>query len=133
VFGCDICQEVCPWNSPKIVQLTSNRDYRADRRDVEDRPEGSGDLSGTDAPSLVELMHMTREEWDTWTRGSAMRRAGHAGFKRNVAVAIGNWLASVDEPPESAAAVLRMALEDEEPLVREHAAWALGLTGSDGE
>jgi HEAT repeat protein len=41
-------------------------------------------------------------------------------------VAMGNWLASVDDPPEEAVAVLREALEDDEPLVREHAAWALG-------
>ncbi len=53
--------------------------------------------------------------WDVWSRGSAIRRA----------VAIGNWLASVDEPPEEAVAVLREALENEEALVRDHAAWAL--------
>jgi epoxyqueuosine reductase len=75
---------------------------------------------------LIDLMWLTREEWDLWTRGSAMRRAGYAGFRRNVAVAMGNWLASVDEPPEEAVAALRQALGDEEPLVQEHAAWALG-------
>ncbi len=69
-------------------------------------------------------MRMTPAEWDLWTRGSAMRRAGYAGFKRNVAIAIGNWLSSVDEPPDEAVAVLRGAPADEEPLVREHAAWA---------
>ncbi len=69
---------------------------------------------------------MTREDWDAFSRGSAIRRAGYAGFKRNVAVAMGNWLASVDEPPEEAVEVLREALEDPESLVREHVAWALG-------
>jgi epoxyqueuosine reductase len=69
---------------------------------------------------------MTREEWDVWTRGSAIRRAGYAGLRRNVAVAMGNWLGSVDEAPSEAVAVLRQALEDESELVREHAAWALG-------
>jgi len=68
---------------------------------------------------------MTREEWDAFSRGSAIRRAGYDGFRRNVAVAIGNWLASVDEPPAEAVAVLREALKDESELVREHAAWAL--------
>ena len=125
VYGCDICQEVCPWNSPKIVQLTKERDYRAEWREAEDRPEAPGDLPGTESPSLVDLMRMTREEWDAWTRGSAMRRAGYDGLRRNAAVALGNWLASVDEPPADAVAVLRDALEDEEPLVREHIAWAL--------
>jgi epoxyqueuosine reductase len=78
-----------------------------------------------ESPSLIELMRMTREEWDLWTRGSAIRRARYAGFKRNVAVAMGNWLTSVDDPPKEGVAVLRDALEDEEPLVREHAEWAL--------
>jgi epoxyqueuosine reductase len=69
---------------------------------------------------------MTRGQWDAWTRGSAIRRAGYAGFRRNVAVAMGNWLAAVAEPPAEAVAALGDALEDEEALVREHAAWALG-------
>lgn len=84
-----------------------------------------GSLPDTEAPSLVELMRMTGEEWDVWTRGSAIRRAGFAGFKRNVAVALGNWLVEVEDPPDEAVAVLRDALRDEEePLVRKHAAWA---------
>jgi hypothetical protein len=97
---------------------------------------------GRQSPSLVDLMRMTPDEWDLWTRGSAIRRAGDAGFKRNVAVAMGNWsaaevaegdwLAEVDEPPEAAVSVLRRALQDGEPLVREHATWALGRW-SDGD
>ncbi len=145
VFGCDICQEVCPWNGAKLVQATREQDYLP--RDPS--ASGGGAFAGsaafdtgtgrhphphthrgpsTASPSLVELMRMTREEWDVWTRGSAMRRAGYAGFKRNAAVAMANWLATVDEPPEAAVAVLREALEDPEPLVREHAAWALERT-----
>ncbi len=84
-------------------------------------------LPGTESPSLVELLRtaLDPEAWDAFTRGSAIRRAGRAGLARNVCVAMGNWLAEVDEPPEAAVAVLRDALEDGEPLVREHAAWAL--------
>lgn len=108
------------------MQITAERDYRPDWREAEGRPDVPDDLAGTESPSLVALMRMSRDEWDMWTRGSAMRRAGYAGFKRNVAVAMGNWLASVDEPPEEAVAVLREALKDPEPLVREHAGWALG-------
>ncbi len=106
------------------MQITKERDYRSDWRRAEYRPEVPSDLPGTESPSLVQLMRMTPAEWDLWTRGS-MRRAGYAGFKRNVAIAIGNWLSSVDEPPVEAVAVLRSALEDEEELVREHAEWAL--------
>jgi epoxyqueuosine reductase len=70
-------------------------------------------------------MRMSYEEWDVWTRGSAIRRAGYAGFRRNVAVAMGNWPAATDEPPAEAVEVLRDALVDEEPLVREYVEWAL--------
>lgn len=69
-------------------------------------------------------MTMTHEEWDEWTRGSAMRRAGYAGLKRNVAVALGNWAT------EEAVRVLVEALSDPDPLVRGHAAWGLGRVGS---
>lgn len=120
-----IKQERCPWNTEKFVEIAKERDYRADWREAENRPEVPSGLPGTESPSLIELMRMTREEWDRWTRGSAIRRAGYAGFKRNVAVALGNWLASVDEVPEDALAVLRDAIEHDEPLVGEHAAWAL--------
>ncbi|MGD2068876.1 MAG: tRNA epoxyqueuosine(34) reductase QueG [Gemmatimonadota bacterium] len=166
VFGCDICQEVCPWNE-RFAEEASEPGYAArgagelptgvealageravemgegvsaetrgdrggsvsgERRDdasAETSGVGNPAHPGTSAPSLVELIRMTREEWDAFSRGSAIRRAGYAGFKRNVAVAMGNWLASVDEPPEEAVTVLREALEDESELVREHAAWAL--------
>jgi epoxyqueuosine reductase len=78
----------------------------------------------TTLPSLIALMRMTYEEWDEWTRGSAMRRSGYVGFRRNVAVALGNWGSSEAVP------VLVQALADADPLVRGHAAWALGEIGS---
>jgi epoxyqueuosine reductase len=134
VFGCDICQEVCPWNE-RFAAEAGEPGYAA--RGPGELPVGVEALPGEDvsaethpgtrAPSLVDLMQMTREDWDAFTRGSAIRRAGYAGFRRNVAVATGNWLAGLDgEGPEEAVAVLREALEDESELVREHAAWALG-------
>jgi hypothetical protein len=67
---------------------------------------------------------MSYEEWDTWTRESAIRRAGYAGFRRDVAVGLGNWSAAevaggngpadLVEPPEGAEAVFGEALEDGE-------------------
>jgi epoxyqueuosine reductase QueG len=137
---------VCPWNAPKIVQATGEPDYLPRDPGLSGRPGRSGwepnagteshphphahEGPATDSPSLIELMRMTREEWDLWTRGSAIRRAGYAGFKRNVAVAIGNWIASVSEPAAvEAVAVLREALQDDSEVVREHAAWALEQAG----
>jgi epoxyqueuosine reductase len=73
------------------------------------------------------------DEWDVFSRGSAIRRAGYSGFRRNVAVAMGNWLWGIEgEPPEEAVVVLREALEGESELVREHAAWAIGRVRVDG-
>jgi epoxyqueuosine reductase len=69
-------------------------------------------------------MSMDEAGWEEFSRGSALRRPGRAGFLRNVAVALGNW-----GSPE-AVPVLAAALSDPEPLVRGHAAWALGEVGS---
>jgi hypothetical protein len=80
----------------------------------------------TDGPALVDLMRMSEDEWDAYTRGSAMRRAGYGGFMRNVAIALGNRLASCDAPDGEAVGVLLGALEDEAPMVAEAAAWGLG-------
>ena len=146
VYGCDICQEVCPWNE-RFAEESAEAGYAARGPGdlpvgVEPLPGDGGGVSaetsgrrhahpGTRAPSLVALMRMTREDWDAFSRGSAIRRAGYDGFRRNVAVAMGNWLAGLDEdPPGEAVAALREALEDGSELVRHHAAWALGLLES---
>lgn len=111
IFGCDICQEVCPWNGPKFVQLTREKDF-APSAHVTHR-------------ELIELMSMTEDEWDTFSQGSPIRRAKRSGFLRNVAVALGNAGRTESVP------VLIAALRDLEPLVRGHAAWALGQIGGD--
>jgi epoxyqueuosine reductase len=111
IFGCDICQEVCPWNR-KFAEPADEPGYRAG--------------PDTDGPILIDLMRLTDAEFAARFSGSPVKRAGRRGFLRNVAVALGNWLGSLDEPPEEAVAVLVAALDDPEPLVRGHAAWALG-------
>jgi epoxyqueuosine reductase len=122
-------QEVCPWNSEKFVTLTRERDFdgrerERQRKRIRERVGTGAELPGTSLPSLIALMRMTYGEWDEWTRGSAIRRTGYGGLKRNVAVALGNWGA------EEAVPVLVEALADAEPLVRGHAVWALGRIGS---
>ena len=80
---------------------------------------------------MVELLQIALDEgsWDAFSRGSAMRRVGRAGFARNVCVAIGNWAATSPSAAEIVAAAARPVLEqaaaDPSELVREHAAWAL--------
>ena len=70
-----------------------------------------------------ELLGMTQEEFSAALKGSPMKRAKLRGLKRNAAVVLGNVGTSEDTD------VLTRALDDTEPLVREHAAWALGRIG----
>ena len=133
-----ISQEVCPF-AQKFSRVPEEADY-APRPAWEaewDRDPGDPDdpdddglteavIPTTDGPALVDLMRMSVDEWDAYTRGSAMRRAGYAGLRRNVAIALGNWLAGIDAPDPEAVGELVAALSDEDPVVGEAAAWALG-------
>jgi epoxyqueuosine reductase len=107
IYGCDDCQDVCPWNR---FAVTSEEQAFLPRE-----PLASMDL--------VAMLRMSREEFLLATRGSAIRRARYGGFLRNVAVALGNTGDPRGVPP------LIEALAHEEPLVRGHAAWALGAIG----
>ncbi len=148
VFGCDICQACCPFVQ-KFSVAVPHGDYAAPPPGETDLgPErGAGGVSAetsraagragavippTDGPALVDLMRMSEDEWDAYTRGSAVRRAGYSGLRRNVAIALGNWLTSCDTPQPEAVALLRAALSDEDPVVVEAAAWALGRIGRRG-
>jgi epoxyqueuosine reductase len=71
-FGCDVCQEVCPFNTERASQP-----LRAPRTREQDF------LQAREWPSLVELAKISEEEWDEVTRGSAVRRAGWEGLRRN--------------------------------------------------
>jgi epoxyqueuosine reductase len=73
---------------------------------------------------LIELMGMDQAEFSRRFKGSPVKRAKRRGLLRNVATALGNW-----SSPE-AVPVLSAALQDEEPLIRGHAAWALGRIGT---
>jgi epoxyqueuosine reductase len=110
VFGCDICQDVCPWN--KFAKVAPEREFHA--------------REGNLTPALIGLLGMTREEFNLRFKDSPVKRAKHAGFLRNVAVALGN------SNDQAAIPALEKALEHEEPLVRAHAAWALGRLGAQG-
>ena len=107
VFGCDICQEVCPWN-------------RAKRSIIWPELEGAPD-SGS--PSLSELLELDDQTFRNRFRGTPLTRTKRRGLLRNAAVALGNLRDS------KAVTVLSRALSDNEPLVRGHAAWALGRIG----
>ena len=108
IFGCDICQEVCPWNSR--AKPTKERSFYPRKSNL--------------APRLLSLINITQEQFSKRFKGSPIKRARRRGFLRNVTVALGNW------KDLSAVSALKKALNDEEALVREHAAWALGQISS---
>jgi epoxyqueuosine reductase QueG len=104
-----LSQDVCPYNVKFARELPNDSPFAA--REA---------LAGRDASALArELLDMTQDEFSTAFRGSPMRRAKLRGLKRNAAVVLGNVGTTEDVP------VLQQALDDSEPLVREHAAWAL--------
>jgi len=113
VYGCDICQEVCPWNEKFALPLRENAF----------RPRSN--LEQKDARTLArDLLSMSDEEFRTAFKGSPMKRAKLRGLKRNAAVVLGNVGSSDDVQS------LVAALGDPEPLVREHVVWALARIAS---
>jgi epoxyqueuosine reductase len=104
VFGCDICQQVCPWNQRFAQQDCS------DRKDI-----------AFEQPFLIPELALTPQEFNRRFKGSPVKRAKRRGYLRNIAVVLGN------SGSASAIPQLKKTLnEDIEPLVRGHAAWALG-------
>ena len=104
IYGCDDCQLVCPWN--KFARAASHPDFKV--------------RHGLDAPRLVDLLAMTREQFEAQFEGSAIRRIGHEAFVRNVAVALGNGPAD-----EQAIKALEQRRNDSSALIAEHVNWAL--------
>lgn len=109
IYGCDVCQEVCPWNVRFARELPEGSPFEA--REV---------IAGRDAKALAgEILAMSQEEFTAAFRRSPMKRAKLRGLKRNAAVVLGNLGTRKDVP------ALQQALDDSEPLVREHVTWAL--------
>lgn len=107
IFGCDICQAVCPWNrrAPEATEFTF------------------WPRAGYAAPELIPLLSLSESEFRARFRGSPIMRAKRRGLLRNVVVALGN----LQDP--RALPALQAVLRDPDPLIRSHAAWALGRIG----
>ena len=108
VFGCDICQDVCPvnWKAAPALEPAFRK-----RHDF-------------DAPALLPLLELDDEAFRERFRGSPIKRTKRVGLQRNVCVALGN----IGDPV--AVPALARILETGEPLLREHAVWALGKIGT---
>ena len=106
VYGCDICQEVCPYNQPAATSADAPWQAR----------------EGLNLPKLVELWNRSDDDLRRLLKGSPMKRAKITGLRRNIAVAIGN------SGDAEARAALQQRRADQpsadDPMVREHIDWA---------
>lgn len=147
IFGCDICQEACPFNRlvrptlhpefrPRTVAAArgvGGRDAREPDLDAEAHPHtGAPSTSSTTWPDtsarplLLPLLNISEDQFRLRFHRSAVRRARRSGLRRNAAVALGN----LGDP--GAVPALAAALRDPgDPVVRGHAAWALGRIGGE--
>ncbi len=108
IFGCDDCQDVCPWN--RFAHESA-------------QAQAFAPLDGNESPDLIELFELDGKAFRSRFKGSPVLRAKHRGFIRNVAIALGNS----NNP--AAIPALTQRLDDAEELVRGHVAWALGELG----
>ena len=104
IFGCDICQDVCPWNKDAPESVESGFKPRTENY----------------AAELTDLMILDQTAFRKRFQKSPVKRTKRRGLLRNVAVSLGNWA------HEDAIPALSIGLHDIEPVVRSHSAWALG-------
>jgi epoxyqueuosine reductase len=111
VFGCDICQDVCPWNRKAPLAASAELQPRSELVN----------------PELEWLARLTPEEFRETFRGSPVKRAKLTGLLRNAAIAMGN------SGDKRFLELLRKLSEDEDPVVAEHACWATAKIVASGQ
>jgi len=130
VFGCDICQDVCPWNR----KVSATRESRFQPREI-NKPKAKNENQTADAteslfaPELEWLVSLSEVEFRKVFRGSAVKRTKWRGLVRNACIALGNAGAQsgADSNWRNQVKILleRLAGSDEKGIA-EAARWALG-------
>ena len=114
VFGCDICQEVCPWNI-RFAQDEGGQVFAP-------RP-------GHPEPDLITELTLSPEDFNRRFNGSPVKRARRRGYLRNITVVLANQAYRTPYRTEAVQALHKSLLYDQDAMVRGHAAWALGRIG----
>jgi epoxyqueuosine reductase len=105
VFGCDVCQLVCPWN--RFAEEISDPAFST--------------LTVQPTPDLLSELSLTVQTFNQKYQRSAIKRTKRGGYLRNIAVVLGNL-----HEPKAIPQLVQILHDESEPLVRAHAAWALG-------
>jgi len=109
IFGCDICQQVCPWNL-RFAQPTAEAAFQS--------------RAFLDEPTPQDFLQLSPESYRRELSKSPLKRAKRSGLLRNAAVAAGNAAERASIPD-----LERLLVQEQDPLPRAHAAWALGELG----
>jgi epoxyqueuosine reductase len=126
VFGCDICQDVCPWNRKAPVSQMAAfqpQQFSAKEENGKGKIENGFSLC---APELEWLASLTQKDFSEIFRGSAVKRAKWRGLLRNACVALGN--SQIERGSDTYRRVtlqLGLLADSDDALIREHARWAL--------
>ena len=125
IFGCDICQDVCPVNRKAGPSWSTfwEREQASPGPRLNAQEQGKSELERPERLSLTEILEMSEEDFRRRFQGSAILRAKRVGLQRNACIALGN------SGDTAAIPALCRALARGDALVRGHAAWALGRIG----
>ena len=130
VIGCDICQDVCPWNRKSPLTTLAAFRPRQIELQAENGKEKIENGVTSFAPELDWLASLLQEEFSKIFRGSAVKRAKWRGLVRNACVALGNSrLAQGTDTHRRILTLLNRLVSSSDSLIAEHARWALGQLG----
>ncbi|HEY2821701.1 MAG TPA: tRNA epoxyqueuosine(34) reductase QueG [Candidatus Acidoferrum sp.] len=135
VYGCDICQDVCPWNrrapTTELGEFQPRRFERSGAGVATDGEVALGEVAVSELdslyrPKLTALASLSEDEYRAAFRGSAIKRTKHRGIVRNACIALGNAkFEHGSAAHQEAVAVLQRLSASNEPVILESAFWAL--------